>query len=187
MVMETEGSDLAILLDADRDRIALYVKQNGEYNFYIPNEIYSALHNILANDYQKKIINVRTIPSDLRGDESSFLNVLTGVGYKHLGIILYFLFDIEVDQSKVDTAILYIEGESKKLIKINEPIPLKENIQDLMKKNQLDDQQFLIVMWEESGGHTLNTLNISKVKGITILIELNFLLLRINILYLLLF
>ena len=163
--MDNTNSDLAILLDADRDRIALYVKQDGNFITYIPNEIYSAMHNILAKEFNKKIINVRTIPSDLRGDESSFLNVLTGVGYKHLGIILYFLFDIEVDQSKIDTAILYIEGESKKLIKINEPIPLKENIQDLMKKNHLDDQQFLIVMWEESGGHTLNTLNISKIKG----------------------
>ena len=34
-----------------------------------------------------------------------------------------------------------------------------------MEKNQLIDQQFLIVMWEESGGHTLNILNVSKQKG----------------------
>ena len=112
-VMESEDSDIALLLDADRDRIALYVKQNGEYYYYIPNEIYSAMHNILANVYNKKIINVRTIPSDLRGDHTSFINILTGVGYKHLGVILYFLLGIEVDQSKVDTAILYYEDENK--------------------------------------------------------------------------
>lgn len=162
--MKDTNSDIAILLDADRDRIALYVKQDGKYFIYIPNEIYSAMHNILAKEFNKKIINVRTIPSDLRGDDSSFLNILTGVGYKHLGIILYFLFDIEVDQSKIDGAILYIEGENKELIKINNPIPLKERIIKLMEKNQLTDQQFLIVMWEESGGHTLNILNVSKQK-----------------------
>jgi phosphomannomutase len=163
--MNDTNSDIAILLDADRDRIALYVKQDGKHFTYIPNEIYSAMHNILAEEFNKKVINVRTIPSDLRGDKSSFLNILTGVGYKHLGIILYFLFDIEVDQSKIDTAILYIEGENKELIKINNPTPLKERIINLMEKNQLTDQQFLIVMWEESGGHTLNILNVSKQKG----------------------
>jgi phosphomannomutase len=163
--MEDTNSNIALLLDADRDRIAIYVKQDGEYFTYIPNEIYSAMHNILAKEFDMKVINVRTIPSDLRGDESSFLNILTGVGYKHLGIILYFLFDIEVDQSKIDNAILYIEGENKDLIKIDNPIPLKEHIIKLMEKNQLDTQQFLIVLWEESGGHTLNILNISKQKG----------------------
>ncbi|GAH39735.1 unnamed protein product, partial [marine sediment metagenome] len=123
-VMESEGSEIAILLDADRDRIALYVKQNGEYNYYIPNEIYSALHNILAKDYQKKIINVRTIPSDLRGDDTSFINILTGVGYKHLGVILYFLLGIEVDKSKVDKAILYFEDENNNLRKIDNALTL---------------------------------------------------------------
>jgi len=163
--MNTTKSDLAILLDADRDRIALYVKQNGTYYTYIPNEIYSAMHNILAKEFNNNIINVRTIPSDLRGDESSFLNILTGVGYKHLGIILYFLFDIGVDQSKIDSAILYIEGENKELIKIDNPSPLKGRIIKLMEENQLYDQKFLIVMWEESGGHTLNILNVKKQQG----------------------
>ncbi|MFX1322342.1 MAG: hypothetical protein ACFFAQ_11940 [Promethearchaeota archaeon] len=161
-VMSRANSNLALLLDADRDRIALYVKQNGEYFTYIPNEIYSAMHNILAKEYNKKIINVRTIPTDLRGDHSSFLNILTGVGYKHLGIILYFLFGVEVDPSKVDTAILYVEEEDKSLKKINNPFPLKERIINLMEKNGLDTEQLLIVMWEESGGHTLNILNVSK-------------------------
>ena len=101
------------------------------------------MHNILAINYNKKIINVRTIPSDLRGDNSSFLNVLTGVGYKHLGVILYFLMDIEVDKSKIDTAILYLENEDKKLTKIKRPNPLKERIVNLMKKQGLDEEEFL--------------------------------------------
>ena len=158
-VMESEGSDIAILLDADRDRIALYVKENGEYNYYIPNEIYSALHNILANDYQKKIINVRTIPSDLRGDDTSFINILTGVGYKHLGVILYFLLGIGVDKSKVDKAILYFEDENNNLRKIDNAEPLKRQLFELIQKNNLFEEEFVIVLWEESGGHTLNILN----------------------------
>ncbi|MFX0041979.1 MAG: hypothetical protein ACFE8L_03615 [Candidatus Hodarchaeota archaeon] len=161
-VMRRSNSNLALLLDADRDRIALYVRQNGEYFIYIPNEIYSAMHNILAREYNKKIVNVRTIPSDLRGDHTSFLNILTGVGYKHLGIILYFLFGVEVDKSKIDTAILYIEQEDKSLKKIDNPYPLKERILNLMEKYSLDKEELIVVMWEESGGHTLNILNVSK-------------------------
>ncbi|MFX1557513.1 MAG: hypothetical protein ACFFC9_09690 [Promethearchaeota archaeon] len=163
-VMEQNQSDLALLLDADRDRIALYAKQNGNYYLYIPNEIYSAMHNILAKDFNKKIINVRTIPSDLRGDNKSFINILTGVGYKHLGVILYFLLGIDVDQSKIDTAILYVEGRNKELIKIKDPTPLKEKIIDLMKEHGINSEEFLIVMWEESGGHTINLLNVEKNK-----------------------
>ncbi|MFX0018032.1 MAG: hypothetical protein ACFFAF_04825 [Candidatus Hermodarchaeota archaeon] len=161
-IMNQVNSNLVLLLDADRDRIALYVKQNGKFFFYIPNEIYSAMHNILAKEYNKKIINVRTIPSDLRGDDSSFLNILTGVGYKHLGIILYFLTGIEVDRSKIDTAILYFEDDNKNLIKINNPTPLRQQIVHLMETQKIEKESFLMVYWEESGGHTLNILNVSK-------------------------
>ncbi len=161
-VMLSSNAKVAILLDADRDRIALYVHQNGEFIYYIPNEIYSAMHNILAEKYYMNIINVRTIPSDPRGDYSSFLNVLTGVGYKHLGVILYFLFDIEVEQSKIDTAILYLEDSNKNLIKINNPQPLKKEIIKLMESRGLTEEKFIIVMWEESGGHTINILTVSQ-------------------------
>ncbi len=162
--MRESHSDIALLLDADRDRIALYIKQGEEYFFYIPNEIYSAMHNILAKEYNKKIINVRTIPSDLRGDDSSFINILTGVGYKHLGIILYFLLGIEIDQSKVNSAILYMEGKNENLIKIKDNTLLKQKIIDLMEESGLIEESFIIVMWEESGGHTINIVNISKDK-----------------------
>jgi len=160
--MTQANSNIAILLDADRDRIVLYIKQNGQYFTYIPNEIYSAMHNILARDYGKKIINVRTIPSDLRGDDTSFINILTGVGYKHLGVVLYFLLGIDVDQSKIDTAILYFEDENKNLIKFNNPYPLKQQIIKLMENQHLEEESFLMVYWEESGGHTLNVLDVSK-------------------------
>ena len=161
-VMDRAGSSIALLLDADRDRIALYIKQNGKYFTYIPNEIYSAMHNILAKEFKKKILNVRTIPSDLRGDKTSFLNILTGVGYKHLGIILYFLFGIGVDQSKIDVSILYMEDRDGNLIKINKPNPLKERIISLMNERGLREEEFIVMMWEESGGHTLNILKVSQ-------------------------
>ncbi|MFX1550516.1 MAG: hypothetical protein ACFFB9_09155 [Promethearchaeota archaeon] len=161
-IMNQANSNIAILLDADRDRIVLYVKQNGKYYTYIPNEIYAAMHNILAKEFNKKIINVRTIPSDLRGDGTSFINILTGVGYKHLGVIMYFLLGIEVEQSKIDTAILYYEDENGNLIKINEPSPLKQQLIKLMKNQNIEHQSFLMVYWEESGGHTLNVLDVHK-------------------------
>ncbi len=161
-VMTQAKSNIALLLDADRDRIALYARQDGEYFTYIPNEIYSAMHNILAKEFNKKIINVRTIPTDLRSDHTSFLNILTGVGYKHLGVIMYFLLGIEVDQSKVDTAILYFEDENRNLIKINHAAPLRRQIIKLMEIQHIEKESFLIVYWEESGGHTLNILDVSK-------------------------
>ncbi len=165
-IMTEANSNIALLLDADRDRIVLYVRQNGEYFTYIPNEIYSAMHNILAKEYGKKVFNIRTIPSDLRGDDTSFINILTGVGYKHLGVIMYFLLGIEVDQSKIDTAILYFEDENKNLIKINNAAPLKQQIIKLMENQNIEKESFLMVYWEESGGHTLNILDISKNKEV---------------------
>ena len=159
--MNETNSDIALLLDADRDRIALYVKQDGKFMYYIPNEIYSAMHNILAEEYGKHVINVRTIPSDLRGDHTSFMNILTGVGYKHLGIILYFLFDVEVEQSKIDSAILYLEDRDGSLVQVEQPNPLKKAVKAKIKKDGLEDSTFVIVMWEESGGHTVNILNYS--------------------------
>lgn len=163
-VMTQANSNIALLLDADRDRIAIYVKQDGEYFTYIPNDIYSAMHNILAKEFNKKIINVRTIPTDLRSDHTSFLNILTGVGYKHLGVIMYFLLGIDVDQSKIDTAILYFEDENGNLIKIDNPTPLRQQIIKLMEIHNIEKESFLMVYWEESGGHTLNILNVSKNK-----------------------
>jgi len=88
---------------------------------------------------------VRTIPTDLRGDETSFINILTGVGYKHLGVIMYFLLGMEVDQSKVDKAILYYEDENKTLVQINNADPLRRKLTELIEKDKK--------------GHTINVLN----------------------------
>ncbi|MGV9172654.1 MAG: hypothetical protein ACOC35_08805 [Promethearchaeia archaeon] len=163
--MDDYNTDIALLLDADRDRIALYVKENGKYMTYIPNEIYSALHNILAEDFDVNILNVRTVPSDLRSDHTSLLNIFTGVGYKHLGVILYFLFGVDVDQSKVDSAILYMEGKENELIQIDDPKPLKSRITEKAKELKIEKEDIVIVMWEESGGHTINILDLESENG----------------------
>jgi len=165
-IMHDTNSNLALLLDADRDRIALYAKQNGDFYFYIPNEIYTAMHNILTKEFKKEIINIRTIPSDLRGDHTSFLNILTGVGYKHLGIILYLLFNVKIDQSKINSAILYMKEENNNLIQINKYEPLRKKIIDEMENSNLEEASFIVVMWEESGGHTLNILQVSKNRNL---------------------
>jgi len=159
--MESVDSKIAILLDADRDRLAFFLKEDIGYKLYIPNELYTAMHNILAKEFSCKIINIRTIPSDYRGDHTSILNILTGVGYKHLGVILYFLFGVEVDQSKIDTGILYME-DNNKFIKINNPTPLKENIRKIVKNKEIINENLIIAAWEESGGHTFNILKVSK-------------------------
>ncbi|GAH11935.1 unnamed protein product, partial [marine sediment metagenome] len=144
-----KGKNLKILIVTDnrptKSILLQYCSQIFAYDGY---EIYSALHNILANDYHKKIINVRTIPSDLRGDNTSFINILTGVGYKHLGVIFYFLLGIGVDKSKVDKAILYFEDEDNNLIQINTAEPLKRILFEYIQKNDLFEEEFLIVMWE---------------------------------------
>ena len=75
---------------------------------------------------------------------------------------MYFLLGMDVDQSKIDTAILYMEDENKNLIKINNPKPLKERVINLMEKQGLEEEQFLIVLWEESGGHTINIIKVKK-------------------------
>jgi len=90
------------------------------------------------------------------------MNILTGVGYKHLGAILYFILGVDVDQSKIDTAILYMEDLDGELVKINKPDPLKQEIVQLMEKEDSNEEKFIIVMWEESGGHTLNIIDVSK-------------------------
>ncbi len=164
--MESTGSKMAILLDADRDRLAFFLKEAGGYDLYIPNELFSAMHNLLAKEFNKSIINIRTIPSDYRGDHTSLLNIVTGVGYKHLGIILYFLVGVSVDKSKVDTGILYIE-EGSGYRKISDPKPLKDRIINIIKEKGISlPHDFILVLWEESGGHTINVLTIEEDNGI---------------------
>ena len=69
------------------------------------------------------------------------------------------MLDIEVEKSKVDKAILYYEDEKRDLKKIDNPEPLKRKLHEIVQKNGVSQEDFLIVMWEESGGHTINVLN----------------------------
>ncbi|MFX0047901.1 MAG: hypothetical protein ACFE8G_07005, partial [Candidatus Hermodarchaeota archaeon] len=69
-----------------------------------------------------------------------------------------------VEKSKVDNAILYFEDENRQLKKINNAEPLNRRLFDLIQKDNLFSEDFLIAMWEESGGHTLNVLNTVGVK-----------------------
>ena len=69
---------------------------------------------------------------------------------------------VNVEPSKVNTAILYVEKGDKSLFKINTPSPLRDEIISIMTRQGLKEEQFIIVMWEESGGHTANILNVSK-------------------------
>ncbi len=149
----------AILLDTDRDRIVIITrdKTTGELKTYLPNSLYTAMHNILARDYNKKIINVRTIPSDPRGDNASQLNIVTGVGYKHLGMVLYGALRKAIDPLKFSTGILYSE-EKHQYHKINKI----EDILTSIDNSNLQGNDILMVLWEESGGHTINLLDIHK-------------------------
>jgi phosphomannomutase len=77
-------------------------------------------------------------------------------------VILYFLLDIDVEQSKVDTAILYMQKQDGSLAKIKSPDPLKQGIINEMEAQNLEKVKFVFVMWEESGGHTINIINAQK-------------------------
>ena len=68
------------------------------------------------------------------------------------------------DKSKVDKAILYFEDENKQLIKINNSKPLLEHMNKLLDNQNIENEKFIVVMWEESGGHTLQILSAKKDK-----------------------
>ena len=66
---------------------------------------------------------------------------------------------VDVDKSKVDKAILYFEDENKQLIKFNNSKPLLEHMKKLLDDQSIENEKFIVVMWEESGGHTLQILS----------------------------
>ena len=55
-----------------------------------------------------------------------------------------------------------MEDENRNLVKIDNAQPLIERVIGLMEKNNFIDEQFVIVLWEESGGHTINIVNAKK-------------------------
>ena len=158
-LMKQEDAKIAILLDSDRDRLVIihYNNETGEFNTLLPNTLYPAMHNILINEFNQKIINVRTIPSDPRSDKFSKLNFITGVGYKHLGMILYSAIGENIDNDKFQSSILYVETPQG-YKKIGSP----EDIQDIIKNSNIRGDNILQVLWEESGGHTINILQITQ-------------------------
>ena len=157
-IMKQEDVKIAILLDSDRDRLVIihHNKGTGEFKTLLPNTLYPAMHNILINKFNQKIINVRTIPSDPRSDKYSKLNFVTGVGYKHLGMILYSAIGRNIDNDKFQSSILYVETPQG-YKKIGSP----EEIQKIILDSNIDGDNILFVMWEESGGHTINILQIT--------------------------
>ncbi|MFX0103693.1 MAG: hypothetical protein ACFFCS_29290, partial [Candidatus Hodarchaeota archaeon] len=151
--MEANRSDLAILLDADRDRIVFLVKVNDEYVKMNPNELYTSMHNILVNHFNKQLLNVRTVPSDPRSDGASSFTIETGVGYKHLGIVQYLACGLPVEQSQFESALIYGKTKGTK-VKIDSQEKL---IAFLNEKLAADPEKSMIMaLWEESGGHTAN-------------------------------
>ena len=62
-------------------------------------------------------------------------------------------------RQKVDKAILYFEDENKNLVKIDNAEPLNQRLTELIVKTETYNESFLLVMWEESGGHTINVFN----------------------------
>ena len=158
-LMKQEDVKIAILLDSDRDRLVIiyHNRETGEFKTLLPNTLYPAMHNILINKFNQKIINVRTIPSDPRSDKYSKLNFVTGVGYKHLGMILYSAIGKNIDSDKFQSSILYVETPQG-YKKIGSP----EDIQNIILDSNIEGDNILFVMWEESGGHTINILQIAQ-------------------------
>ncbi|MCP4761705.1 MAG: hypothetical protein GY870_07985, partial [archaeon] len=159
-LMKENDVKISIILDADRDRIIFLVKVDEEYIELSPNELYTAMHSILITKFKKKIINVRTIPSNPGGDSCALINYISGVGYKHLGLIQYLVADKDVPQSQLESGILYV-------LKNNRYTKLKtrEEIKDVILNAEIEGE-LIFVLWEESGGHTFNILTSTIRNGI---------------------
>lgn len=162
-LMQKEDVKISILLDADRDRLVFLIKSKKGYVKLSSNELYTSMMNILKIKLGKQYINIRTIPSDPRCDNNAVLNFITGVGYKHLGMIQYMIADREVPQSQLQSAILYFLNDNK-FIQIKNHEESKKIIQNSDLKGEV-----ISVLWEESGGHTFNILKANKNGNNTIL------------------
>ncbi|MHA1683107.1 MAG: hypothetical protein ACTSUE_19365 [Promethearchaeota archaeon] len=149
-------AEVAVLLDADRDRIVFIVKTGEIFVQLNPNELYTAMHNILIKEFHKKIINVRTVPSDPRCDDQAILTIETGVGYKHLGIVQYVSSGLDVDASQFQEALVY--GKTGKMrIKLDEKRKFNEFFSaTITEAGEGNEESLIMALWEESGGHTIN-------------------------------
>ncbi|MHA1715215.1 MAG: hypothetical protein ACTSXP_06200 [Promethearchaeota archaeon] len=153
--LDEHNSKLAIMLDADRDRIVFLVKIDDQYLKLNPNELYTAMHNILVSEFDKNIINIRTVPSDPRCDDKSKCTIETGVGYKHLGIVQFVACDREIDPSQFKSALIYGKSDGKRI-----KLDTQEKIFEFIEHNIETDPEkhYIMALWEESGGHTFNIL-----------------------------
>ncbi len=160
--MQEQNIEIAIMLDADRDRIVFIIKdaKSGQYVNLSPNELYTSMHNILIKEFKKKIVNVRTIPSDPRSDDSAVITFSAGVGYKHLGMFLYLTMGENIDWGKLKSGILY-----KKVPKGYVPLQTTEEIISVLKEKDAISKNVIMVLWEESGGHTFNIIDFSTQDG----------------------
>lgn len=165
-LMNVNDAQIAVLVDSDRDRVVFVLKDENSNRIKIlsPNEIYTAMHNILVQEYGAKLINVRTIPSDPRNDDNSLINFITGVGYKHLGLILYSALDVNIEATKFNSGIIYYL-DKKEYHKLQSEKEINKIIRDKCK----EDGKYIIVLWEESGGHTFNILEMKNEKISSIL------------------
>ncbi|MBD3352636.1 MAG: hypothetical protein GF364_14210 [Candidatus Lokiarchaeota archaeon] len=151
-LMDENKVKIAILLDADRDRLVFITKTKKGYKKLTSNELYTAMMNILSKELDKKFVNVRTIPSDPRCDNGALVNFITGVGYKHLGLIQFMAANRKLPQSQLDTAILYHKDKNNYT-----KISSVDDVNVVFNKlNYTGD--LIFVLWEESGGHTFNIL-----------------------------
>ena len=147
---------ISIMLDADRDRIVFIIQIGGKFYNLEPNQLYTAMHNILADKMGKNIVNVKTIPSDPGCDKSSKINFICGVGYKHLGILQYLAADVNIPQSQIDLSVLY-HLKKNKYIKLHS----KKEIKAIIQQAFTDADEVIFTIWEESGGHTFNLFHIN--------------------------
>ncbi|MHA1602895.1 MAG: hypothetical protein ACTSVU_04705 [Promethearchaeota archaeon] len=161
-IMKSTNASISILLDTDRDRLVFIVRnpKTGNFDTLMPNTLYAAMHQLLATEYSKKIINVRTIPSDPRGDDACAMTFVTGVGYKHLGVILYGALGEKIEPVKLQSSILYFET-----LNGFQKVSSVENIYQIISESNLRGENIVLALWEESGGHTFNLLNIQEEKG----------------------
>jgi hypothetical protein len=109
------------------------------------------MHNILSSEMNKNIVNVKTIPSDPGCDDTSKVNFICGVGYKHLGILQYLAADADVPQSQVDLSVIYHFIENK-YVKLHS----QDEIKKIIKEAFPGECEVIFAIWEESGGHTFN-------------------------------
>jgi len=150
-IMGKNDAKIAIMLDADRDRIVFIIRIGGKFYNLEPNQLYTAMHNILSSEMNKTIVNVKTIPSDPGCDDTSKVNFVCGVGYKHLGILQYLAADTEVPQSQIDLSVIYHYLDNK-YVKLHS----QKEIKEIIKEAFPGKEEVIFAIWEESGGHTFN-------------------------------